>query len=56
MLGVSFLFVGIIDLIHTLAYSGMGIFVGYSSNLPTQLWISARYIQALSFLFAINAE
>ena len=53
VLGVSFLFVGIIDLIHTLAYSGMGIFIGFTSNLPTQLWISARYIQALSFLIAI---
>jgi PAS domain S-box-containing protein len=53
VLGLSFIFVGILDLIHTLAYSGMGVFIGFTSNLPTQLWISARYLQAFSFLFAI---
>jgi len=52
VLGVSLLFVGSIDLIHTLAYSGMNIFEGYDANLPTQLWIAARYLQAGSFLMA----
>ena len=41
-LGVAYLFIGGIDLIHTLAYKGMGIFQGYDANLPTQLWISSR--------------
>ena len=53
VLGVSFLFIGITDLLHTLSYEGMGVFTGYMSNLPTQLWIAARYLQAISFLFAI---
>lgn len=52
VLGVSLLFIGSIDLIHTLAYSGMNIFEGYDTNLPTQLWIAARYLQAVSFLLA----
>ncbi len=52
VLGVSLLFIGSIDLIHTLAYSGMNIFEGYDANLPTQLWIAARYLQAVSFLLA----
>ncbi len=52
ILGVSLLYIGSIDLIHTLAYSGMNIFVGYDANLPTQLWIAARYLQAGSFLLA----
>jgi len=52
ILGVSFLFISVIDLIHTLAYSGMGVFLEYDANLPTQLWIVARYWQALSYLFA----
>jgi len=52
VLGISFLFISIIDLIHTLAYSGMGIFLEFDANLPTQLWIVARYWQALSYLFA----
>ena len=51
IVGISFLFVGFIDLIHTLAYTGMNIFVGYDSNLPTSLWIAARYLQAFSFLY-----
>ncbi len=52
ILGVSSLFIGIIDLIHTLAYTGMHIFEGYTSNLPTSLWIAARYLQASSCLIA----
>ena len=52
VVGISFLFISIIDLLHTLAYSGMGIFLEFDANLPTQLWIVARYWQALSYLFA----
>ncbi|MFX1419537.1 MAG: MASE3 domain-containing protein [Promethearchaeota archaeon] len=52
VLGVSLLYIGAIDLVHTLAYTGMNIFEGYNSNLPTQLWIVARYLQAGSFLTA----
>jgi len=51
-IGVAFLFVGFIDLIHTLAYPGMGVFPGYGTNLAAQLWIVARYMQALSLLIA----
>jgi len=52
VIGISSLFIGVIDLIHTLAYSGMNIFIGFTSNLPTSLWIAARYLQAGSCLFA----
>lgn len=52
VLGVSSLFIGVIDLIHTLAYTGMNIFEGFTSNLPTSLWIAARYLQASSCLLA----
>jgi PAS domain S-box-containing protein len=51
-LGVAFLFIGGIDLVHTLAYKGMGLFPGYDANLSTQLWIAARYVQALTLLIA----
>ncbi|MEJ2323944.1 MAG: MASE3 domain-containing protein, partial [Nitrospirota bacterium] len=51
-LGVAYLFVGGLDLVHTLAYKGMNVFPGYDANLPTQLWISARYMEALSLLAA----
>jgi signal transduction histidine kinase len=51
-IGISFLFVGIIDTVHTLAYSGMGVLLEFDANLPTQLWIAGRYMQSLSFLAA----
>ena len=51
-LGISFLFIAIIDIFHTLAYKGMGVFPGFDADLPTQLWIVMRYMVALSFLIA----
>jgi signal transduction histidine kinase len=51
-IGIAYLFVGSIDLIHTLSYHGMGVFIGYDANLPTQLWIIARYLQAVSLFIA----
>ena len=52
LLGISYLFVGSLDILHTLAYKGMGVFPGYGANLATQLWIAARYLEGLSFLIA----
>jgi hypothetical protein len=51
-LGIAYLFVGFIDLTHTLAYKGMNIFVGYDANLPTQLWIGNRYLESISLIIA----
>jgi PAS domain S-box len=52
IVGISFLFTGTIDLIHTLAYRGMGVFPGTTADLATQLWIAARYFQSITFLVA----
>src|SRR5512134_3853838 len=51
-IGISSLFSGSLDLAHALAYKGMGIFTGYSADLPTQLWIAFRYVASVSFLLA----
>lgn len=51
-LGISFLFVAILDSLHTLTYKGMGVFPGTEANVPTQLWIASRYLQSLAFLMA----
>jgi len=51
-IGIAFLFVGGLDLIHTLAYKGMGVLHPYETNLSTQLWIAARYVQSLSLFIA----
>ncbi len=54
LMGVAYLFVGLLDLVHTLAYSGMGVIPGIGSrtNPATQLWIAARSVEALSLLLA----
>ena len=51
-LGGAYLFVAGFDLLHTLSYKGMGVFPEYGANLPTQLWISARYMESISLLLA----
>jgi len=51
-IGVAYLFVAGIDLIHMLSFKGMGIFPGSDANLPTQLWIAARYMESVSLLIA----
>ncbi|MDA3937977.1 MAG: hypothetical protein PF693_01530 [Spirochaetia bacterium] len=50
--GVSFIFIALIDLLHTLAYKGMGVFTEFDANLPTQFWIAARYLQSISLIAA----
>ena len=52
-LGTAYFFIGFLDLIHTLTYRGMGIFENLGSNIPTQLWIGARYLESLSLLLAL---
>ncbi|MCP4395778.1 MAG: hypothetical protein GY801_00500 [bacterium] len=51
-LGIAYLFIGGLDMVHTLGYKGMNIFVGYDTNLPTQLWIASRYMESISLLVA----
>jgi signal transduction histidine kinase len=50
-IGVGYLFVGLLDLLHALAFEGMTVFYG-GTNLATQLWLAARLVQAASFLLA----
>jgi PAS domain S-box-containing protein len=51
-IGIASLFSGVLDLIHTLGYKGMGVFPGYDANLATQFWIAFRAVFSLSFLLA----
>ena len=50
--GIAFLSVAGLDLVHTLAYKGLGVFAGYGADLPTQLWIAARGVESLSLLIS----
>jgi signal transduction histidine kinase len=51
-IGIACLFVGVVDLLHTLAYEGMGVFPEVGANLATQLWLGTRYLLSFSFLAA----
>ena len=51
-LGIAYLFVAALDLLHTLAYTGMGVFPGYGTNLATQLWVASRYTESIPLLIA----
>jgi signal transduction histidine kinase/PAS domain-containing protein len=52
-IGIACLFVGGVDLLHTLTYKGMGVFPGDSANLATQLWLATRYLLSFSLLAAV---
>ncbi len=52
LIGIASLSAGSIELVHTLAYKGMGVFSGSTANLATELWIAFRYVFSASFLLA----
>ncbi len=52
LIGIVSLCSGALDLVHILAYQGMGVFPGYDANLATQLWIAFRYVFSVSLLLA----
>ena len=52
-IGIAFLFVAGFDLLHMLAFKGMGVFPNVGANLATQLWIATRYVLSLSLLTPI---
>ncbi len=52
LVGIASLATAAIELVHMLAYKGMGIFSGRSADLATQLWIAFRYVLSISFLLA----
>jgi signal transduction histidine kinase len=50
VLGGAFLFVGGIDLLHTLSYKGMGVLGDSGANRATQFWIAGRVLEAGALL------
>jgi len=51
LLGIAYLFVGLLDLVHTLSYKGMGVLdESWGADPATQLWIAARSLESLSLL------
>ncbi len=52
-IGIGFLFVAFLDLLHTLSVGRMNVFPEYTTNLGIQLWIQARYLEAFSLIGAL---
>ena len=50
-IGIAYLFIAFLDLLHTLTYKGMPIFTDYDFY-ANQLWIGARYMESLTLLGA----
>lgn len=55
LLGAGQFFVGCIDIVHTLGYKGILVFETNGGNLSSQLWLSARALEASTFLLAVWA-
>ena len=49
LLGIGYLFVGLIDIAHTISYTGMSI-IHETADYPTKLWIASRYMQSITLL------
>lgn len=52
LLGIGYAFIAAIDLVHTFAFQGMNVFPSYGVNLAPQLWLAARYLQAITLVAA----
>lgn len=51
IVSIAYLYIGWLDILHTLAYKGMNIFTDYD-YYANQLWIAARYLESLTLLVA----
>ncbi len=52
VLAIAAGFIGVLELLHALTYKGMGLTFVDNANIPTQLWLSFRYLEALAVLLA----
>lgn len=51
-IGIGYLFIGGLDILHLLSHEGMGVFIGSGPNLSTQFWVAGQYVEAFSLLTA----
>jgi PAS domain S-box-containing protein len=52
LVGIAYFFVALIQVLHLLAFKGMGVFLENFANTPTQLWVAGRYITSITFVIA----
>lgn len=53
LLGIAYLFIGFLDLMHTLSYKGMRIFTDYDFY-ANQLWIATRFLESMTLLVVFS--
>jgi len=53
IIGFSYLSVAIVDAFHTFTYKGVNILPLNDADLPTQLWITGRYLEVFGLIAAI---
>lgn len=51
-LGIGFLCVGVLDLLHTFTYSDLNIFSNATATMPAQFWMSARAVELFTILLS----
>ena len=52
IVGMAALPIALVIALHALTYRGMPVFLGRTTDTPTQLWLVARYLTAVAFLVA----
>lgn len=55
IVGISYLFIGALDLLHTITYKGMNIITDYDFY-ANQLWIATRYVESISISFVFLSK
>jgi signal transduction histidine kinase len=53
VVGLAFGPTALIDLLHTLAFKGMGVFSADGANLATQLWVAGRMVEGAGIATAV---
>lgn len=54
ILGIGYLAVALLDILHTLSYTGMGVFTDYD-YYTNQIWIGTRYLESFVLLTSVIA-
>jgi PAS domain S-box-containing protein len=48
--GTACLFIAPLELLHTISFTGMNVIIGYHLDMPIQLWLATRMVQAFALL------
>lgn len=52
LLGIGYVFVAVLDMLHTFSYGDVVVFINESYDADTKFWIAARIVEVYTFLIA----